>query len=67
MMIKANAVGLKRGDSAMLLSPVYKNPKGVEHCAQFWYHMNGNDMGILNIQTKVDGKDFQGGFSASSN
>lgn len=65
MVIKTNTVGLSRGDTAMLLSPVYNNPNKLEHCVLFWYHMSGKYMGTFNMQVNSDGKGFNGQFSVS--
>ena len=40
-----------RGDSARLDSPVY--PATTGSCATFWYSMNGNQIGTLNVYRKM--------------
>lgn len=42
----------KRGDIARLLSPVNTATQG--SCLQFWYHMQGANMGTLSVLLKTN-------------
>lgn len=54
MVIVPGAKGLKQGDKASLLTPVYTTTQKLDMCVKFWYHMEGVDMGTLNVYVKSD-------------
>lgn len=43
----------KRGDNAILLSPVMKESRPINQCLQFWYHMYGSSVGALQVKYHI--------------
>ncbi|XP_041365734.1 MAM and LDL-receptor class A domain-containing protein 1-like [Gigantopelta aegis] len=45
----------RQGDRAILNGPAYKGRIFMFSCMQFWYHMNGANVGSLNVYLKSNG------------
>ena len=55
-----------RGAKATFTSPQYDGSVS-GRCVTFWYHMNGSDMGTLNVRVNEVGGKWKAGWSKSGN
>lgn len=65
VVFKSADVKMKAGDKAIFVSPAYTNPSKDSYCVEFWFYMDGADMGTLNVYTNIDNADWKNVFTAS--
>jgi hypothetical protein len=57
----------KKGDKARIISPTYPATSGTGDCFKFWFHLNGLDIGTLNVWIRQNNQLFKNIWSRSGN
>jgi hypothetical protein len=57
----------KQGDKARLISPTYPATSGTGDCFKFWFHLNGLDIGTLNVWIRQNNQLIKNIWSRSGN